>query len=345
MNKQAPMALPIDRPELTPSQNGFTCPLSGEAMRPWLTVPLDWRRPEDPSNWTIHWSDGAKFGQILPRPNPREIASYYDVADYYTHDPSDTGDLDDATRTLGKLGRFLRSAAWRFEHGDEPTKDWWRSIIPQSAQSGLEIGCGNGDRMLTFADYVGELYGVEPDPAAVAVARAKGLKVFEGVAEELPSDVQGRKYDLIVFTHVLEHTLDPVLSMTNAANLLSDTGVLSCEVPNNECVGMRRMQQNWRWLDAPRHLNFFTMDSLKACAEAAGLEVQGEYYRGYVRQFLPDWMSDEAMIRAKLEKRSASKTDLMRQMWHSYGLLLRTAFAHPTKKYDSIRVVCKKRQA
>lgn len=343
MNKQAPMAFPNEAVEAAPVSGGFVCPISGEDMRPWLTVPLDWRRPQDPSNWTIHWSDQSKFGQILPRPTPREIARFYEVSDYYTHDPSQSGDWDEASRTLGKLGRLLRSAAWRFEHGDEPTKEWWRSIIPEGATAGLEIGCGNGDRMLTFADYVETLYGVEPDPAAVTVARNKGLHVYEGVAEALPQDVNARKYDLIVFTHVLEHTLDPVLSLSNAASLLSDRGVLSCEVPNNECKGMRRMQQNWRWLDAPRHLNFFTMDSLKACADAAGLEVQGEYYRGYVRQFLPDWMFDEAMIRAKLEKRTATKSDLMRQMWYSYGLLLRTAFTHPTKKYDSIRVVCKKR--
>lgn len=327
--------------EQTISSDGVSrCPFTGKKMRPWLTIPLDWRRPEDGRSWTIHWCDSAKYGHIFPRPDPHDIAAFYDVADYYTHDIDAVGPLDDASRQLGLLGRVLRSAAFRFEHGDEPTPEWWGSIIPQGAQSGLEIGCGNGDRMLTFAPYVSELVGIEPDPRAVEVARNKGLKVYEGVAEALPREVQGRKFDLIVFTHVLEHTLDPVLSMRNAAELLAEGGVLSCEVPNNECVGMRRMQQNWRWLDAPRHLNFFTMDSLRACAQKAGLRVTGEYYRGYVRQFLPDWMADEAMIRAKLERREVTRADLKRQMWYSYGLFLRTMMAHPTRKYDSIRIVC-----
>ncbi len=194
--------------------------------------------------------------------------------------------------------------------------------------------------MQTYGPFLKHVRGIEPDPRAVRVARDRGLDVYSGTAEDLPDDAKDRRYDLIVFSHVLEHTIDPVLSLRNAGEMLSDTGIMSVEVPNNAAEGARRMGHAWRWLDAPRHLNFFTQDSLQACAEAAGLKVQAVLYRGYVRQFASDWILDEARISAAMENRPMTKTDVRRQVWHSVKLLCRTAFAHKSKKYDSVRILC-----
>ncbi|MCL4676643.1 MAG: class I SAM-dependent methyltransferase [Pararhodobacter sp.] len=316
------------------------CPLNGAEMHPYLTVPVDWRRPADRRAWTIWWDDHAHFGQVHPRPQPQDVASFYDIDAYYTH--AEREQFDDATeaRQVGLAGHILRSLAYRFEKGAEPTAEWWRSILPENARYGLEVGCGDGDRMLTYGPFLDAVHGVEPDPRAVRVAHRRGLDVHEGTAENLPEAVKGRRYDLIVFTHVLEHTIDPILSLCNAGALLSDTGVLSIEVPNNASEGALRMGEAWRWLDAPRHLNFFTAESLQACAEAAGLRVRAVLYRGYVRQFTPDWIVDEARISATLDGRRMTQADIRRQLWHSARLLARTALAEPARKYDSVRILC-----
>jgi hypothetical protein len=115
---------------------------------------------------------------------------------------------------------------------------------------------------------------------------------------------------------------------------------MSVEVPNNACEGRRRMGEAWRWTDAPRHLNFFTPESLVACAEKAGLRVKAVLFRGYVRQFLPDWIVDEARIRARLEGRGVCAADIARQVRHSAALLAATAMAAPERKYDSVRILC-----
>lgn len=318
------------------------CPLTGLPMHPLMDVDHDWRRPSDTRPWHIWWSDAAGFGQIHPRPEPSEVASYYDIDHYYTHAERGAPDLRAEARQVGWLGRLLTRIAWRFEFGAEPTQAWWKSVIPQGARRALEIGCGDGDRMRTFGPFVGHATGVEPDARAVRVASERGLDVHEGVAEALPDAVQADRYDLIVFSHVLEHTLDPVAALANAAQLLAPGGLLSCEVPNNECLGAQRMGTAWRWLDAPRHLNFFTESSLRAAAEAAGLRVEAVLFRGYVRQFNPDWMIDEATIQAELEGRRVTPADIARQVRHSARLLLRTALAHPSRKYDSVRILCRK---
>lgn len=325
---------------MTPMDFCPSCPLTGTAMHPRLRVPRDWRRPSDRRAWQIWWNDESGFGQIFPRPRAADVAAFYDIDGYYTHPERFTPDSEDEARLVGLTGRLIGALAWRFEHGAEPTPAWWRSIIPETARQGLEIGCGDGDRMRTFGPYLEHVRGVEPDARAVGVARQRGLDVHEGTAEVLPPAVRDRRYDLIVFTHVLEHTLDPVLSLSNARDLLSEGGVMSIEVPNNACEGSRRMGSAWRWLDVPRHLNFFTPDSLKACAEAAGLKVQAVLYRGYVRQFMPDWIVDEARISADMEGRAVTQADIDRQVRHSLRLLARTALAHPARKYDSVRVIC-----
>jgi SAM-dependent methyltransferase len=316
------------------------CPLTGASMVPEIMVPRDWRRPDDARSWQIWHSTALDFGQILPRPAPSDIAGFYDMADYYTHPERGGFDSSAESRAVGWLGRALASIAWRFEAGAEPTRDWWASILPPGATDGLEIGCGDGDRMRTFGPLLTHVRGVEPDPRAVAAARMRGLDVHEGIAEALPAAVQDRRYGLIVFAHVLEHTLDPVLSLRNAGALLDEDGVMSVEVPNNACEGRRRMGEAWRWTDAPRHLNFFTPESLVACAEKAGLRVKAVLFRGYVRQFLPDWIVDEARIRARLEGRGVCAADIARQVRHSAALLAATAMAAPERKYDSVRILC-----
>ncbi len=316
------------------------CPLTGSNMHPHLTVPIDWRRPDDSRDWNIWWNHTADFGQIFPRPEAHEVASFYDIDAYYTHAERHAPDPKAEARHVGFWGRCLTAIAYRFENGAEPTQAWWRSVIAGSSRQALEVGCGDGDRMQTYGPFLDHVRGVEPDPRAVSVARERGLDVYEGTAEDLPNDIKDRQYDLIVFSHVLEHTIDPVISLRNAAAMLSDDGLMSVEVPNNASTGARNMGQAWRWLDAPRHLNFFTAESLQACAEAAGLKVKAVLYRGYVRQFAPDWIVDEARISAAMHGHSLTQKDVNRQLRHSAMLLAKTALAHPSKKYDSVRILC-----
>ncbi|MEZ5750731.1 MAG: class I SAM-dependent methyltransferase [Paracoccaceae bacterium] len=267
---------------------------------------------------------------------------FYDIDAYYTH-AGRTHREDDLERSkVGLIGELLLRIAWRGDRSAEPTPAWWKSIIPDNAGDALEIGSGDGDRMITYAPFVRHVRGVEPDPRAVSVARSRKLDVLDGTAENLPPEVKDRQYDLIVFSHVLEHTIDPVASLRNAGELLSDRGIMSIEVPNNACIGAVEMGGSWRWLDAPRHLNFFTPQSLQACAEAAGLKVEAVLYRGYVRQFLPEWMIDEARVRAIMERRYVMKKDVKQQVRHSIRLLAKTFFAAPEKKYDSVRILCRR---
>lgn len=314
-------------------------PKASTGFRPWLDVAADWRRPGVPETYSLFWDDAAQFGQVSPRPSASAVAAYYDIDDYYTHEAEGAAS-DEPMRAW--VYRALQAAAWRLDHGVRPTDSWWRGLAP-GARSCVEIGCGHGDHLELLKPHLETVVGVEPDPAARANARERGIVVHDGLAETLPPEVAGRTFDLVVMTHVLEHCVDPVAALANAQGLLSDDGVLMVETPNNAALGCAWNGAAWYWLDVPRHLNFFTEESLRAlCAHVGLAPVRAEYW-GFDRQFTRSWIEAESLIQARLDGRpEPTRADVRRQLLRQVGLLARTAFAAPRRKYDSVRLICRK---
>jgi hypothetical protein len=105
------------------------------------------------------------------------------------------------------------------------------------------------------------IIGVEPDVRELALRR--GITVVRGKVEELPDELKTQKYECVVMLHVLEHTLLPQHAPRNATKVLTERGIF-IETRNNEDRGLRRVGIRWPWLDVPRHLDFFTTDSVQA---------------------------------------------------------------------------------
>lgn len=285
----------------------------------WKIIPLDWRRPGVVGSHQIFWDRQREYGQVLPRPDLATVASFYEVEEYYTHKTA-------AMLQPGLFGRALRHLAWRRDKGIEPNSDWWKRVLGNKPLRILEVGCGDGSNMRVLSSLGHEVVGVEPDTAARVNAHAAGFEVYAGTAETLPAEVVGKTFDVVFFMHVLEHCLDPEAAIQSARSVLNEGGKIVAEVPNNACLGARYFGSAWYWLDVPRHLNFFTAKSL---SDLVG-SVSHTEYRGYVRQFAPDWIAAQARIAATM------KLPRPRSYWL---YLLQTAFAPASRKYDSVRVV------
>lgn len=88
-----------------------------------------------------------------------------------------------------------------------------REVLPEDngpGRRGLEIGVGSG----LFASRLGIGYGVEPSAAMAERARARGIKVSPGVAEDLPFEDGSFDFTLIVtaicFVEDLGKTLEEI---------------------------------------------------------------------------------------------------------------------------------------
>ena len=88
-------------------------------------------------------------------------------------------------------------------------------------------------------------------------------------------EVAAAEYDLIVFSHVLEHLPYPRASLEQVAAAMKSGTILYLEVPHEDLV--RQIDDPQERLTGKRHwhehVNFFTFESLEAVLRHAGLRV------------------------------------------------------------------------
>lgn len=116
----------------------------------------------------------------------------------------------------------------------------------------IDVGCGNGTTLKLARQLGWETLGIELDTSAVSVAQAQGLNVIQGSYQEL-AHYEGQA-DCIVCAHVMEHVHDPMQLLRLLAKALKPEGVLLLSVPNASSYLHDHYGENWRGLEAPRHL-------------------------------------------------------------------------------------------
>jgi len=133
----------------------------------------------------------------------------------------------------------------------------------------LDVGCGNGNRLVRFRELGWNAEGQEVDPGAAAEARRiSGVPVHLGPLEEL--GFPDASFDAITMSHVIEHVYDPVILLQECRRILKERGILVITTPNAESYGHDRFGASWRGLEPPRHLHLFSQDTLLQTAVRAG---------------------------------------------------------------------------
>ncbi|WP_164517235.1 class I SAM-dependent methyltransferase [Tabrizicola piscis] len=263
-------------------------------------------------------------------PTDEELLASYDLPEYYTHGKSHFPLL-----APGIADRVLIKLAYLRDQGQLMNAQRLLARHPD-ATSILDIGCGCGDFLAGFSGGERTLVGVDPDPLARQEAALKGLQVLAGTAEDLPADVQNRQFDMVILSHVLEHCRDPKAALRNVRSLLGPSGLFYCEVPNCGSIYFQTHAAISEMLDVPRHLHFFTKDSLARLCAQTGLDVIGWNYHGYTRHFGGNWRAWENQIHDMLTERGAAGRRPRRTWSNSLRLLAQSTFAPPERKYDCI---------
>ena len=226
----------------------------------------------------VWWTDPAPLEEDLP------IA----YENYHTHDsddrPARSPSLASAAlasyvaRRLGLevrsgwLARLLGRLAPLAHHHAQAALYTHFYLPLQRGGKVLEIGCGAGRQLETMARDGWIVAGIDFDPAAVAVARARGLDVSVGDVRELPFPKES--FDAVVMAQVLEHVFDPIGLLKRCVELLKPGGRLISITPNADSLGHRIFGRDWRGLEPPRHLVVYTRRALRFACERAGLTVE-----------------------------------------------------------------------
>jgi SAM-dependent methyltransferase len=103
----------------------------------------------------------------------------------------------------------------------------------------LDVGCGVG-RLVTWLKERGHTaYGLTYQPAEVAAARERGeMDVHEGDMHNMLR-FNPRAFDAIVCWDVLEHSVAPLIALSEMKRVLRDDGVLLVFIPDQRWVECR----------------------------------------------------------------------------------------------------------
>ena len=141
----------------------------------------------------------------------------------------------------------------------------------------LDVGCGPGFLLRQFHKAGWEVQGTELSEQSAAHARKTlGLPVHVGdlVSARFPAE----HFDAVVLWHVLEHVASPQGTILEVARVLRPGGVFLVGVPNFGSCEARLTRDKWFHLDVPRHLNHFTVPTLRAMLASAGLQVKSSSF-------------------------------------------------------------------
>lgn len=264
------------------------CPVCGSAERAVLHEKLiDNVFFVAPGKWTLHRCIQCSSAYLDPRPSPESIGKAYGT--YYTHTIG-SGQYD--VGRLALFRRFRRMLAngylnHRYGTTRQPASklgvlaaklllsqrqalDVQFRYLPRPTQGQrlLDVGCGNGDFLISAREAGWQVSGVEPDPKAAAMAQQRGLNVILGTTDKLTE--KSGSFAAITLSHVIEHVHDPKFLLQVIYRLLEIDGVVYIDTPNIESCGARIFGANWRGMETPRHLALFNTSSLTKLLKATG---------------------------------------------------------------------------
>lgn len=219
---------------------------------------------------------------------PENLGDYY-PPNYYSMSTVRGNPAVEMAKQQLRRARF--QAAWRSPApvrkllarvwGEPQYVPWLKAVGADLGSSILDVGCGDGD-LLRRLHHVGfrHLAGVDPFLKADTVT-AEGIPLWKRTIGETTW-----RFDLIVFSHSLEHVPDPAADLAAAAACLAPGGHLVILLPIADSYAHRTYGTDWVQLDAPRHLGIPSVRGMEALAKRTGFTVAHTLFVSTAFQFV-----------------------------------------------------------
>ncbi len=142
-----------------------------------------------------------------------------------------------------------------------------RTLTNDLPRPWLEIGVGSG----RFAAALGIDVGIDPADKLLAMARRRGLRVFQGHGENLPfADSSFGSVFMIVTICFVD---DPLPVLQECHRILQPSGgLLLGFVPRDSLWGKKYVQEGERGHPFYSHAKFYTVSEVKAMLKTTGFE-------------------------------------------------------------------------
>ncbi len=142
----------------------------------------------------------------------------------------------------------------------------------------LDVGCGNGVISRSLGSYGFNVYGI--DVSEKAIARAKELNQYSNVNFDVVSAerliAEGKKYNAIICSEVLEHLNNPASLLQTLHQSLTDDGVLIVTVPNGAGPRELLVTRPVIWLQKRDNMIWHAVQRIKKLLGYSGTTVQSD---------------------------------------------------------------------
>ncbi|MCK0161216.1 class I SAM-dependent methyltransferase [Allomuricauda sp. F6463D] len=200
----------------------------------------------------LHWDEDLDM--LVTRPQPKNIAVYYESEDYISHTDSKKSFTDRLYQLVKR--RNLNTKTQLVENQID------------NGRTLLDFGAGTGDFLITAQNSGFKTVGIEPNVNARRLAAKKGM--------ELEPDLEtlsGQKFKAITLWHVLEHLPNLEHDISSLVSLLEKEGVLVIAVPNFKSFDAKYYKSHWAAYDVPRHLWHFSKKSISELFSRHNMEI------------------------------------------------------------------------
>jgi SAM-dependent methyltransferase len=260
------------------------CPVCGGAGAEQYAA-LEDRLFGAPGQWRLKRCLRLRCGTLWldPAPHPDDLWMAYQH--YYTHalSPHVAVELVQNEFHEGWAGWRLRYPAtlrafWRglkllVQPKEAERAEFFRLYLPWvRAGRLLDVGCGAGNQLRLMQALGWQAEGLDPDPNAVKAANEAGLHVTQG--DLLTTKFPDAAFNAVTMVHVMEHLVEPRRHLAECMRILKPGGRLMLITPNARSLGHRRFGASWRGLEPPRHLQIFTLSSLRQLVKDLGFRIQ-----------------------------------------------------------------------
>jgi SAM-dependent methyltransferase len=214
--------------------------------------------------FTVVECDNCSLGFVNPRPTIAEIQKYY-PPEYYRTPPTGSHDRY-VTR------RFTQEASYLYERER-----------PKGRKKLLDVGCANGDFPRFMAARGWDVEGVEISESS---QRITDFLVHTREFQDIP--VNEPTYDAVTAWAVLEHVHNPMVYFQKASTVVKKGGLFVFLVTNFQSAASRHLFRE----DVPRHLYFFTRETVRQYLHKTGFALEKEDNGRNVYKLAPNnWLA------------------------------------------------------
>ena len=197
--------------------------------------------------------------QTTPLPNQAQMNDLYEQ--YYNF----SGESN--TRYTRIRSRFINSYLYRLWLALDGDISFHRV---QGAGNLLDVGCNEGRGLEFYRKHGFLAEGLELNSKAAEAARAKGFTVFGSTLEGFFTK---KKYDVVVLSNVLEHSLNPAIMLQHIHRLLNPNGQVWISCPNSRSWLRSVFGRYWINWHVPFHVVHFSAGTLTALLEKSQFEI------------------------------------------------------------------------